>query len=109
MKYVGAATVEKMRKTRLHMFARALADVLYSANVYAIERDGGGYWKTVKPTPETKDSERKFASPLHVFVGPRVPDGESFLVGNQNNYVDVRKLLFELMHELERLALKEVT
>jgi len=60
-------------------------------------------------TPETKDSDRKFMAPLHVYVGDRIPKGEAFLAGHNDQYVDVLKMLGDLMHELERLALKEVT
>lgn len=108
-KYVGAATVAKMRSTRVHMFARAIGDVLYSCNTSAVKYETDGFWKAVKSTPETSDADRKFFCPLHVYVGDRIPKGQPFLAGHEDKYIDVRKMLGELMHELERLALNEVT
>lgn len=108
-KYVGPMTVAKMRSTRVHMFARALADLLYDCDTSPVKYDNDGLWKAVKPTPETKDGDRKFMVSLHVHVGDRIPKGEAFLAGHNDQYIDVRKMLGELMHELERLALKEVT
>ncbi len=109
-KYVGDVTTEKMRGTRAHMFARALADLLYSCDAVAIKSTCSGvHWEPVAATTDTKDGEKKFVSPLHIYVGDRIPKGEIFLAGYQNGYIDVRKMLGELMHELECIALKEVT
>lgn len=108
--YVGAATIKKMRDTKLHMLARALSDVLYDCDVVDTETTKDGvYWKPVPVTAETRADRKRFVVSLQVFVNDRVTSDQGAAILAREGYVDVKKLLLELMHECEMLALREVT
>ena len=84
-KFLGSKIVEEMRKTKWYAFARVIDHCLYY---------GGIEDKTFHPI---------FGYPNGVDI-PGVRLGE-----HRNTQVDLRRVMRELQHECERMALLEAT
>ncbi len=90
--YLGDATLEKMKGTKWYVLARMLEDLLYNSS---IEED------------IRHPSIRKFVAPNKAYVG--IVPNYIHIMGHEGSYVETEKGLRELVHECERMAVKEVT
>lgn len=93
--YLGSATLARMRKTKWYVLARFIDQLLY---------DG----RTELRDPSNKHSAC-FRTSERAYLGETgVPDGVKIL-GHEGSYIKTEQGLRELMHECERMAIKEVT
>ena len=92
--YLGDATLEKMRQTKWYVLARFIDQLLY---------DG----RTELRDPKNTYS-MGFRTSEKAYVGEKVPTHVKIL-GLDGPYINTEKGLRELMHECERMAIKEVT
>jgi len=104
--YVGQETLRRMQQTKWWMLARFLDQLLYNGSVVLTE----GYPQQIVHHPKDKDKlthNRKFMVGTPIYVG-EFPEYLTCL-GRDGKQFDVEKTLRELMHECERMAMKEVT
>lgn len=92
--YLGDQTLEKMRKTKWYVLARFIDQLLYDGRVEL--RD-----------PKNEHS-KCFRTTEKAYMGDKIPDWIKVL-GHEGAYIDTEKGLREVMHECERMAVKEVT
>lgn len=96
--FIGPSTLEKMRQTKWYALARFIDELLYAGKVQEIN---------VKGQPYPKDWKR-FVTSERIYVGEKIPE-HIVILGRDGAYLDTEKALRELMHECERMAVKEVT
>lgn len=89
--FIGESTMRKVRDTKWWALARFLDEVLYNGHVETAEG---------RVTPEFKTPAKAHVSTAAEHVKVLGREGASF---------DVEKTLRELMHECERMAIKEST
>lgn len=92
--YLGDATLTKMRQTKWYVLARFIDQLLYD-----------GRTELRDPKNEHSTCFRTSAKP---YMGEKVPAHVKIL-GHEGSYISAEKGLRELMHECERMAIKEVT
>ncbi len=92
--YLGEATLEKMKLTKWYVLARFIDQILYDGRTEL--RDPKNTFSTCFRTSEK------------AYVGEKVPPYVKVL-GHEGAYINTEKGLRELMHECERMAVKEVT
>lgn len=95
--YVGPATLEKMKQTKWYALARFIDELLYDGKVAEVTFTGQSYPKDWK----------RFVTSDRIYVG-KTPEHIK-IAGRDGEYFDTEKALRELMHECERMAVKEVT
>ena len=91
--YLGEATLAKMKRTKWHALARFVDQLLYDGRV---------------------ECDPKFPTSKHFRTVERAYVGEGVekyhhILGHEGSYIETEKGLRELMHECERMAIKEVT
>jgi len=91
--YLGDATLEKMKGTKWYVLANFIGELLYNGND--------------APDP-SYPSTKRFVTSERVYVGEKVP-AYIKIPGHEGSYLDTEKGLLEIMHECERMAIKEVT
>lgn len=92
--YLGVETLEKMKRTKWYALARMLEDMLYNGRV--------------APDPD-RHNDPRFITPEKAYVGEKTVQPWVKIMGHEGAYIDVQKGLRELVHECERMAIKEVT
>ncbi len=92
--YLGNETLEKMRQSKWYALARFIDQLLYDGRTEL--RDPKNTYSTCFRTSEK------------AYVGEKVPPHVKIL-GLEGSYINTEKGLRELMHECERMAIKEVT
>jgi hypothetical protein len=92
--YLGAATLKKMKQNKWYVLARFIDQLLY---------DG----RTGLRDP-TNPHTMGFLTSEKVYVGEAVPAHVKIL-GHEGAYINTERGLRELMHECERMAIREVT
>lgn len=92
--YVGPETMKRMQRTKWFALARFLEELLYNG--------------TEGLRDQTNPHSKCFQTTEKAYVGDIVPPGVAIL-GHEGSYINTAKGLRELVHECERMALKEVT
>lgn len=108
--YLGDTTMAKVKTTKWWLLARFLDDVLDGGGDVHTEGSTGseyGYDKIRKPKDGDPDYARKFIVGAQRYVSGS-PEHIRF-EGRDGDKYDVAKTLRELMHECERMAVKEST
>jgi hypothetical protein len=90
--YIGEETFRKAQETKWWALARFVDQLIYNG--------------TTKDT-DPPSSEKRFQTTARTYVG-EMKDSIKIL-GRDGRYIDTEKGLRELMHECERMAVKEVT
>ncbi len=93
--FLGDATIEKMKKTKWYVLARFIDQLIYDGRVEL--RD---------PKNEHSKCFRTSAKP---YIGQDTVPTWIKVPGHEGAYIEVEQGLREVMHELERMAVKEVT
>lgn len=108
---IGPETLKRAQATKWWMLARALDEILYGGGtVHAESKGTGGEWLIRKPKDDDQSYNRRFFGPARVFI--RATENwpiHAKRLDADGSELDVERVLRELMHECERLAVREVS
>lgn len=88
-KYIGDDTLKRAQKTKWWALARFVDQLIYNG------------------TTKTEGFSSKFETSGKTYVGDM--EEHITILGRDGRYIDAEKGLREVMHECERMAVKEVT
>jgi hypothetical protein len=105
--YAGPETLKKMQQTKWMALANALGQILYSG--HAVDTHylpSGGLQILMKGAAPALSPGKHFIVGVRQYIGSDAP---AQFDGRDDAYCDVEKTLRTLMHECERMAMREST
>lgn len=95
--YLSKRALENAQKTKWWLLARFIDRILYDGDV-----------RDVSLVPESSLTAKQFTTSEKIYIGDDFSEHIKCF-GREGAYVETRKGLRELMHECERMAIKEST